>query len=71
VSTEKRGTFVRRITEQRPFTPEELARIPEKHRPAADTPVTRSRVVELDMPTFTKVVNREAVLFDGAEPRMD
>jgi tRNA(His) 5'-end guanylyltransferase len=67
----KRGTFVRRITEQRPFTPEELARIPEEHRPAPDTLVTRARVVELDMPVFTRVVNREAVLFDGAEPKLE
>lgn len=67
----KRGTFVRRITEGRPFTPEELARIPEPHRPAPETLVTRSRVVELDMPVFSKVRNREAVLFDGAAPELD
>jgi len=67
----KRGTFVRRITEQRPFTPEELARIPEKHRPTPDTLVTRSRVVELEMPVFTRVLNREAVIFEGAAPVVD
>jgi len=67
----KRGTFVRRITEERPFTPEELERIPEKHRPALDTLVTRSRVVELEMPVFTKILNREAVIFDGAAPEVD
>jgi tRNA(His) 5'-end guanylyltransferase len=64
----KRGAFVRRITEERAFTPEELGRIPEKHRPAPDALVTRSRVVELDMPVFGKVLNREAVIFDGADP---
>ena len=64
----KRGTFVRRIAEERPFTPEELARIPEKHRPEPDTRIIRSRVIEIDMPVFTKVLNREAVIFDGANP---
>jgi tRNA(His) 5'-end guanylyltransferase len=38
----KRGTFVRRITEERPFSAEELARIPEKHRPAPETLVARA-----------------------------
>lgn len=64
----KRGTFVRRITEERPFSAEELARIPEKHRPALETLVARSRFVELDMPVFTKVTNRAAVIFDAADP---
>ena len=67
----KRGTFVRRITEQRAFTPEELSRIPEKHRPGPESLVTRSRVVELEMPIFSKVLNREAVIFDGVAPVVD
>lgn len=62
----KRGTFVRRITELRHMTDDELARIPENHWPAE--PIMRSRIVELDMPIFTKVANRESVIFDGAEP---
>jgi len=64
----KRGTFVRRVVEERPFTPEELARIPQNHRPGPDALVSRSRVVELDMPVFTKVLNREEVIFEGAGP---
>lgn len=64
----KRGTFIRRITEERPFTEEELLKIPEAHRPAPDTLVKRSKVVEMDMPVFTKVSNRVEVIFDGAEP---
>ena len=62
----KRGTFVRRITELRHMTDDELALIPEKHWPKA--PIMRSRVIELDMPIFTKVLNRDAVIFDGAAP---
>lgn len=64
----KRGAFVRRHSVQRPFTAEELARIPEMHRPTADALVTRSEVAALDMPKFRTVTNREAVIFDGAEP---
>lgn len=67
----KRGTFVRRITEERTFTPEELAEIPEKYRPAPDALVVRSSIIELEMPVFTKVTNREAVIFDGASPESE
>ena len=67
----KRGTFVRRIAEDRPFTPEELARIPEKYRPAPEAFVTRSRVIEIDMPVFAKVLNREDVIFEGANPEIN
>lgn len=67
----KRGTFVRRAVFDRPLTAEELERIPEKHRPAPGQLVTRSEVRVLDMPPFGKVANREAVVFDGAEPAME
>lgn len=64
----KRGTFVRRVVVERKLSEFELTKIPEKHRPAPDTVVTRSEIVELDMPPFGKVLNREAVIFDGAKP---
>lgn len=64
----KRGTFVRRITRERPFTSEELARIPDAHRPPTGQMVARSEIVELEMPKFSTVTNREAVIFDGADP---
>lgn len=62
----KRGTFVRRINVERLLTEDELARIPEQHRPTG--PVIRSEIVELDMPIFSTVSNREAVIFDSATP---
>lgn len=62
----KRGTFVRRVTALRELTEEELARIPPPHRPSG--PIERSSVVEIDMPPFNRVANREAVVFDGAAP---
>lgn len=64
----KRGTFVQRCKKFVTLTDEELARIPERHRPPADQKVERTHVVELDMPPFGKVLNREAVVFDGAAP---
>ncbi len=64
----KRGTFVRRTTIVREFTPEELTLIPESHRPSPGTTFARSHIVELDMPKFNTVDNREAVIFDRAEP---
>lgn len=42
----KRGTYVKRVTEWRELEPEELARIPENHRPTG--PVQRHRLVELE-----------------------
>jgi tRNA(His) 5'-end guanylyltransferase len=62
----KRGTFVQRRKVMKQLTAEELDRIPEKHRPTE--PVLRTVVQTLDMPPFTKVTNREAVIFDGADP---
>jgi tRNA(His) guanylyltransferase len=62
----KRGTFVRRMTMKKELNAAELARIPDKHRPVG--PVERSVIVRIDMPRFRSVTNREAVIFDGADP---
>lgn len=62
----RRGTFVRREVVTRLLTDDELARIPEKHRPTG--PVERSHMAVIDMPPFNKVMNRVEVIFDGAEP---
>lgn len=62
----KRGTFVRRVTVWRELAAEELARIPERHRPTG--PVERSEVRALEMPPFGAVTNRVDVIVDGAEP---
>lgn len=66
----KRGTFVRREPIWREFTAEELAAIPEQHRPEPGEKVQRSQIVRLDMPRFGSVTNREAVIFDGAVPEV-
>lgn len=63
----KRGVWVRRMAVERPFTADELARIPEPHQPAPETLVLRNEVRAFDLPKFSRVLNREAVVFDGAE----
>jgi tRNA(His) guanylyltransferase len=65
----KRGTFLRRQSVERLLSPEEAARIPERHRPSPETPVARTHIVRIDMPPFGTVTNREAVIFDGAAPQ--
>lgn len=62
----KRGVWVRRAVVERFFRPEELDRIPEAHRPPADALALRSEIQVFDLPKFSTVTNREAVIFDGA-----
>ena len=66
----KRGSYAKRTTVQRTLTKEELDELPEHHnaRKNPDLVVTRTEIKEIYMPVFSKVVNREAVIFDGAEP---
>lgn len=66
----KRGTYVQRRTESTPFSAEELDRLPPKHE-ARKNPalvVERSVVRVLAMPPLGSITNREAVIFDGAQP---
>lgn len=65
----KRGTYLQRKLFEMPLTEVERNAIPEKHRPASDTKVLRSRVVTLKMPPLSKVVNRTGVIFNGEEPK--
>jgi len=64
----KRGTFVRRVTEERVLTDNERNKIPEKKRPPEGQTFTRSRIAEINMPSFGKVMNRVGVIFKGQEP---
>lgn len=65
----KRGTWVRRETVQRCLTDAEREAIPAKHRPGPSEMVTRSQTLAFEWPDFHTVMNREAVVFDGAEPQ--
>lgn len=62
------GSFIRRDVVERMLTDDELARIPEKHRPTGT--VTRTDMKVVDVPPFNKVMNRVAVIFDGADPAL-
>lgn len=64
----QRGTWLRRITEMRKLTAEELAVIPEKYRPDPERLVPRSRVHKQVFPPFNKVTNRLDVVFNKANP---
>ena len=61
----RKGTFIRRITELRHLSPEELERIPEKYRPTE--PVLRHRLIELDLPRLVDVEGLVGVLFPELE----
>lgn len=66
----KRGTYVQRRKGLKPFTADELEKLPPKHE-ARNNPalmVERSEIKVLEIPPITSISNREAVIFDGAEP---
>lgn len=63
----KRGTFIlRRKVMEKP----DLTKVPEKYRDKInpDLPIEKTEFVKYDMPPFSKVANRERVLFFGEEP---
>lgn len=66
----KRGVYVQRRTLRTPFTASEIESLPPKHAARTDPSliVERRQFAVLDMPPFGTVTNREAVVFDGAEP---
>lgn len=64
----KRGVYVRRETFLRTFTPEQLVKIPERHRPLPDATVARTEVRVIDMPPIRRVANVIETVFDGAAP---
>ena len=66
----KRGTYVQKYKIERPFTAEEIEKLPSKHnaRNDPDLKVMRSEIRVIELPIMTKIINREEVVFDGAEP---
>lgn len=63
-----RGVHFQRRTSQRVLGQFERDRIPAKNRPAPDELVTRSAVVQVDLPPVRRIGNLIEVLFHGAEP---
>ncbi len=66
----KRGTYVQRRKEFIKFTSEEIEQLPEKHaaKTNPDLMVERSVVKVLDMPVFSKVINKVDVIIYGKDP---
>jgi tRNA(His) 5'-end guanylyltransferase len=66
----KRGTYVKRIKTSKPFTIEELATLPPKHQAHKnpDLVIERSVIKEIELPIFSRIVNKEAVVFEDATP---
>lgn len=66
----KRGTYVKRIKTSKPFTIEELATLPPKHEAHKnpDLVIERSVIKEIELPIFSRIVNKEAVVFEDATP---
>ena len=64
---DRHGVFFRRVTGKRKIDDKTWEKIPASKRPATRF-VTRSWVDQIEMPFFTEVTNREAVIFDGAAP---
>ena len=66
----KRGGYVLRRVVTRAFEASEIELLPPLHeaRRNPDLVVERSLIDHVELPRLTTIINREAVLFDGAEP---
>lgn len=65
----KRGSFFRRVITEAPFTPEEIATLPEKHQARRNPSliVKRSKVTKIGLPALNTISNLPEVLFAGAD----
>ncbi len=69
----KRGTYIQRRKVTRPFSAEEIEKLPLMHaaRKNPDLVIERSQVQVIEMPPFGKVKNRPEVIYFGAEPEVE
>ena len=65
-----RGTWLQRTRTLRPFSSDEMEKLPPQHaaRLNPDLVVERWQVQSVEMPPFTRVTNREGVIFRGEDP---
>ena len=66
----KRGVYWQKKSISRPYSSEEIEKLPLKHEARKNPKLTvlRSKIIQLDMPIFSRVANREEVVFEGKEP---
>lgn len=62
----KKGTYYKRVQENRALSAQELERIPEQHRPVG--PITRNVTKEVSFLNLTMISNLEDVLFRNVAP---
>jgi tRNA(His) guanylyltransferase len=63
-----RGTWVKRVVEQRSLTDDERAKIPVDRQPEPDAVFDRTKVVAFNLPPFNTVDNRVEMVFDHVVP---
>jgi tRNA(His) 5'-end guanylyltransferase len=66
----KRGTYIKRIKTSKPFTLDELNDLPLKHKAHSDPNlvIERSIFKSVEYPIFSKITNKEEVIFFDKEP---
>lgn len=64
----KRGSFLQARTREVALDAVALARIPKHKRPPEGQTFTRRAIERIEMPPFNNVTNREAVIFEAADP---
>lgn len=65
-----RGTFIQRKVVSKPFTAEEIEKLPPKHEARSNPSllIERAEWAFMDMPSFDTISNRAEVVFEGAKP---
>lgn len=68
----KRGTYIQRRSVVRPFTADEIEKLPLKHeaRTNPKLSITRNEIQIIDLPIFTTIINKEDVIFSGKFPEI-
>jgi tRNA(His) 5'-end guanylyltransferase len=66
----KQGTFIRKVKKELPFDKVILSKIPENKRANLPETIVRSVTEQIDMPIFSKVINRIGVIFDAEDPKL-
>lgn len=70
----KEGTYVRRRTVSKPFTPQDLEKLPPNHNYWKNPGLMVDRIVVEtmgeDMPSYRKIKNRVEFIFNGADPEI-
>ena len=66
----KRGVYVKRVITPKPFTIDEISKLPEKHQARINPNLilNRSFIEIIEYPIFNKIKNKVGVIFENEEP---